>query len=480
MKKTLSFILALVMLLGCISVTAFAEEPTKVVWDESEISDISCFKGADGEMHIDNNTLKGITVECVPYTEGTGWYYTLLNLLVGGTVTFTSTVGAISKIEISAENVSCEDYVIRFCPGWSLNGSKLTWQGEPAETVTLTTNYNLIVTGMSQIVFTIGEENSEEDTFLTSFTLNKDYIDTYDHSKHVLGVNETLKFDIEPITENAPQFAGDTIILNVKDGKGSTKYPLPAVTDVGEYWYAITERANDTAGVHYNSDTFYLHLVTDCRNGEYGVISAQLHTTAPADDGTYKNDDKITSILNFYAMGMLNITQDTLVNGVHNSDDTFTATVTFILAGSNPASTIQYRRGPEADIYYIYPDDWKDGSVSVDIELKDGETVSFTGIPDSTTYTVKQKTDAQAMGYDTATFSLDNPDESGDCVYDDCVVCMIHDPSDTVTIHNEKGIPIDVGVMLENGAFIVLGLGALALGAWLVLSKRKERAYDAE
>ncbi len=478
MKKTLSFILALVMLLGCISVTAFAEEPTKVVWDESEIFDIDFCKGARGEMIIDNNTLKGITVECVPDAASAGLFSGNLDLREGGTVTFTSSVGAISKIEISAELIDCHNVLEGNCPGWSVNQdrTKLTWQGEPVETVTLTAGENTNVIEMSQIVFTIGEE----DTFLTSFTLNKDYIDTYDHSKHVLGVNETLKFDIEPITENAPQFAGDTIILNVKDGKGSTKYPLPAVTDVGEYWYAITERANDTAGVHYNSDTFYLHLVTDCRNGEYGVISAQLHTTAPADDGTYKNDDKITSILNFYAMGMLNITQDTLVNGVHNSDDTFTATVTFILAGSNPASTIQYRRGPEADIYYIYPDDWKDGSVSVDIELKDGETVSFTGIPDSTTYTVKQKTDAQAMGYDTATFSLDNPDESGDCVYDDCVVCMIHDPSDTVTIHNEKGIPIDVGVMLENGAFIVLALGALALGAWLVLSKRKERAYDAE
>ena len=39
--------------------------------------------------------------------------------------------------------------------------------------------------------------------------------------------------------------------------------------------------------------------------------------------------------------------------------------------------------------------------------------------------------------------------------------------------------PIDVGVILENGAFIVLALGAIAGGVWLIISKRR-KALDAE
>lgn len=482
MKKTLSFILALVMLLGCMSVTAFAAEPTKVVWDESEIHVIHCRKGAFGEMIIDNNTLKGITVECVPYADGTGWGGKILDLREGGTVTFTSSVGAISKIEITAEIIDSESVEHGNCPGWSLNGSKLTWQGEPVETVTLTAGKETNVIKMSQIVFTIGEEDTEEDTFLTSFTLNKKYYHTYT-GINLPCANETLTFTISPITANAPAFANNGVVsmtVTADEDVGSAEIALPTVTAAGEYWYTLKENAGNTAGVTYNGNTYYLHLITDCKSGEYGVVSAQLHTTAPKADGTYQYDDeKIAYISNTCAAGELTIYQETLVNGEHDSDDEFTATVTFTLPeGTVFSNNISYgnlnRNGT------ITPDDWANGSVTVDFDMKDGEYVIFTGLPDGTTYTIKQKTDASAMGYGEATYTLDNPDETGDSADSNGVAGTIGDNSDTVTISNEKNIPIDVGVMLENGAFIVLGLGALALGAWLVLSKRKERAYDAE
>ena len=475
MKKTLSIILAVVMLLSCMCITAFAAE-SKVVWEKDDIHYMESILGIDGIINH-NNTVKGITMSCSPNDISAGWSGYSLFMPSGGLVTFESSGGTISEIEISADAIdACSDVERGACPGWSVDedNNKLTWKGIPTETVTLASSTDLIVSPITQIVFTMAEENA----FLTSFTLKVDYNNTYDPTTKATHINETLWFGIEPITENAPKFKGDTIILNVKDGKGSTVYPLPTVDAVGDYWYAITGNAGHTAGAIHDTNTYYLHLIADYKDGGYGIVSALLHTNAPADDGTFEENDKIDTITNLYAEGSLTVTQYAYVNGERSSADEFTNEVTFKLPeGTDIAGNITY--GDKT----ITPADWENGTVSVALDLRDGDSVIFEGLPDGTTYTVKQKTDAPAMGYDDPIYrrDIDDPDETGDDVCEDRVEGTVSDLSDFVEIVNAKRIAIDVGVFLDNGAFVVLAVGALAVGAWLVISKRKENDYsDAE
>ena len=68
----------------------------------------------------------------------------------GNHLTFTSTVGNISKVEIyytSNANIPGDQ-------GWTDDGTKVTWEGTPATTVTLG-DRNMNINSISQIVFTI-------------------------------------------------------------------------------------------------------------------------------------------------------------------------------------------------------------------------------------------------------------------------------------------------------------------------------------
>ena len=107
---------------------------------------------------------------------------------------------------------------------------------------------------------------------------------------------------------------------------------------------------------------------------------------------------------------------------------------------------------------------------SVDIDLKGGDRIEFNGIPEGVTYTITQK--VKADGYEDPPYAID--EEPGDEATETGITGTISDKEDNALIHNEKAIPIDVGVILENGAFILIGLGALTLAAWLVLSRKKE------
>ena len=315
-------------------------------------------------------------------------------------------------------------------------------------------------------------------TFLTSFTLNKDYNDKYTADTKSTKVNETVTFTITPITENAPAFTNSTFTITVTDGVGSADVDLPATDDidsVGDYWYKIEETAGTTAGVTYNDTTYYLHLIVSYKNGEFGFSSAVVRSSSDvtATDGEYPTTGKIDTVSNTYGEGSLTVAQETTVNGEDSSEDTFEATVTFTLPeGTELCGDITY--GDNQKVTFD-----ENGVGTVVIELKGGDTVLFENIPDGVTYTVTQTESNEDKGYTLDSVEFDNEDEDGDSVTDLVASGTIGDTADTVTITNSKTVPIDVGVILENGAFIILALGAIAAGAWLIISKRR-KSVDAE
>ena len=145
MKQKLLSILALLLM----AVTG-AWADTTVTWTASDMSSIY-IDFWDGEAY--NNTIKGITVTSSGGGGGgDGWERTYINLYGGSTtITFTSSVGKIKSIAITAE-----DIMMSSTPsGWTTDYSKLSWSGSASSTVSLPLSGGTDISDISGIVFTI-------------------------------------------------------------------------------------------------------------------------------------------------------------------------------------------------------------------------------------------------------------------------------------------------------------------------------------
>ena len=137
---------------------------TTVTWTASDMSGIY-IDFWDGEAN--NNTIKGITVTSSGGGgAGDGWRRTDIELYGGSTtITFTSSVGKIKSIAITAE-----DFMMSSTPsGWTTDNSKLSWSGEASTTVSLPLSGGTEISEISEIVFTI--ESSTVN--VTGITLDK-------------------------------------------------------------------------------------------------------------------------------------------------------------------------------------------------------------------------------------------------------------------------------------------------------------------
>lgn len=122
-----------------------------VTWTASDMSGL--YVPFHGE-YADNNNIKGITVTASggSYGQWSGTYF----YGDSGTLTFTSSVGKIKSIVISANMVDCFDSPT----GWTVDGynpATLSWSGEPSTTVEMPIGSDLYVHDITSIVFTPGK-----------------------------------------------------------------------------------------------------------------------------------------------------------------------------------------------------------------------------------------------------------------------------------------------------------------------------------
>ena len=111
------------------------------------------------------------------------------------------------------------------------------------------------------------------------------------------------------------------------------------------------------------------------------------------------------------------------------------------------------------------------GDPGTTIRIKNSETITLSNIAAGTTYTVTEADytteGEEGKGYDVPvyTFSDDTNKriDSGD--------------ADTVKIVNNKGVPVDTGISLDNAPYLLLLAVVLVAGTVLVL-KRRHREKD--
>ena len=122
---------------------------TTVTWTASDMSGIY-IDFLDGEAN--NNTIKGITVTSSGGgSAGDGWESTDIQNSGSTTITFTSSVGNIKSIAITAEDIDMSSIP----SGWTTDYSTLSWSGEASTTVPLLLSGRTDISEISGIVFTI-------------------------------------------------------------------------------------------------------------------------------------------------------------------------------------------------------------------------------------------------------------------------------------------------------------------------------------
>lgn len=249
--------------------------------------------------------------------------------------------------------------------------------------------------------------------------------------------------------------------VTYEEGKAGSKQKekditikLPEYTSVGVYTYTFTETDGKTAGVDYRKNAITLVVTVIEQNGKVRV--AAVHTE---DDG----GEKSYSFDNTYSAGTLKVKKQ--VTGIlGDKTKEFIVKVTFTAPEDKTVkSDITYVKGTETK--KISADSWKDGSVTEEITIKDGETITFSNIPYGVSYAVKEN-DYTDDGYDTEyQTSFNRLEWKVDSVTSDPVI----------TIDNYKGGEIDTGVYTDNMPYVML-LGIVVLAGAVMLMKR--RSYN--
>lgn len=258
---------------------------------------------------------------------------------------------------------------------------------------------------------------------------------------------------------NAPIPTIKSVTYNEREAGSKTKekditIDLPKYTSVGVYTYTFTENDGKTAGVDYRINPITLVVTVIEQNGKVRV--AAVHTEDEDGEKSYSFD-------NTYSAGTLEVIKQ--VTGIlGDKTKEFTVKVTFTAPEDKTVkSDITYVKGTETK--KISADSWNDGSVTEEITITDGETITFSNIPYGVSYAVKENDytdDGYVTDYQTNFNRLEWKVDS-----------VTSEP--VITINNQKDGEIDAGVYTDNMPYVML-LGIVVLAGAVMLMKR--RSYN--
>ena len=226
---------------------------------------------------------------------------------------------------------------------------------------------------------------------------------------------------------------------------------LPKYTSVGVYTYQFNEviPTSKTAGVTYNETDLFLVVTVIEQGGKVRV--AAVHCEGSSEPGEYGVEPKTDEFENTYESGTLAVTK-TVTGNLGDKSKYFDVTVTFEAAeGEAINSTITYSGGQ-------YDSDVTVADNTATIQVKDGDTVTFSNVPEGVTWTVSEA-DYTGEGYDEAVISV----ASGTMGAGDAA---------TSEITNNKEAEIDTGINMDSLPYIVI-IAVVAVAALVFFMKRR-------
>lgn len=378
-----------------------------------------------------------------------------------------------------------------------------------------------MVLAMSTVAFAVdgyntndGKDSSNPLTDTTKFTFTKNY--TLEGSATGVSPAEDFKVTIMPFAvknapegvtvSNMPVFTGvpadqddGVIILSAEAGAAQANgtvtvdINLPEYTDFGDYWYKVNEEAGSTAGVTYESKTFYLHVQVVKEEGEL-IRLVTLHAarmTAVAGEDPWLNE-KAETVSNSYYNGSVSIKKE-VTGSFGDHDKEFTVQVSFSYPSANSTvcpvkSAIKFNDDIQDNEKktlsdWTYNGESKAWVTSQEITLKHGETVTFENLPYGVTYTVREN-NYYGEGYEAPDYGFSSGNGYGteahvtDLVHGDkwenkYAAGTVSDALDLLSIKNLKNATIDVGVTLDDAPFFLMFVVVAASAAAYFVIRRK-------
>ena len=229
--------------------------------------------------------------------------------------------------------------------------------------------------------------------------------------------------------------------------------------NVGIYVYSLSETDGKTAGVTYDTADKYLYVtvVNGETTGTYKVAGYTVRTSKVTD--VSDKSTKIESITNTYKAGSLAVSKEVTGN-LGDKSAYFTVTVTFTAPeGTTVKSNISVSGGSKSYNDTIGSTDWKNGTATKEIQVKNGDTVTFKNIPAGVTYEVVETT---ADGYKT-TYT----NEKG----------TIDTAQIDAKIVNDKSATVDTGINLDSLPYIMM-LAIAGVGLVVFAAKKRSMRED--
>ena len=230
-----------------------------------------------------------------------------------------------------------------------------------------------------------GESSEERALFTNTYSVEPtEYVPQIE--KTVTGntpSDETFTFNIKASEDNPSGAEMPTDTSATVTGSGNASFDKITFTKAGTYTFEISEEKGNAFGYTYDDSVWTLTVVVVDNESK---LEVQSHKYTKS-DGT-ANEDK-AEFENIYSSGSLTISKVVTGNaGDKNKEFTFTVTLTDT-------------NGDSLDGEYSYTGS-KEGTIKSggEISLKDGESVTISGLPIGTKYTVAEA-EANKDGYTT-------------------------------------------------------------------------------
>ena len=317
---------------------------------------------------------------------------------------------------------------------------------------------------------------SADETNMQSVAGSFNFTKEYESTDGTTFPSETLQFVVTADDANP-----DNTMITVGNGNSfavtaiNNQIPVnyPAFSKVGVYRYTIKELEGSSQGVTYDTDTeiSVAIMVSYNENHDGFVVTAGVEKADP-------NAEKVGTIKNVYDFGgkeedasdSLTVSK-TVEGNLGDLEKYFLIHVTLTAEeGKTVASDIAISGGSNTDNPTTIKKGWV-GSKTVNILLKNGDTVSFGQIPDGVTYKVEEDSSHIAAG-DVQTPEELNSEEGYLATYTNEEGTITKDTKQEASVKNEKKTEINTGISLDSIPYLMM-LAVVAFGALVIFRRRR-------
>ncbi len=291
--------------------------------------------------------------------------------------------------------------------------------------------------------------------------IHKEYL-TAAGTKPATFPQEELTFEVLPKEGNPDNTLIRIENFTVTQNPADIPVTIPVYQRAGKYNYTVKEVAGDSQGATYTEETFDVQVLAYW-NEDHTKLETAFAFTTQNPDAT----EKIDTLTNQYDLCSLEISKQVTGNlGDRNTE--FLVDVTFDSSqGKVVRSDITYLDGEKTEV--IPASLLADGSETVTISLKHGETVVFQNIPYGMECSVREQdyTMGEAdgtRGYDIPAYGVNDKPSQESC---EGIFETLDTDTEKVVITNNRGATVDTGVVLEMLPYclilLVMGVGFVCL-----------------